>query len=128
MRSPLVSQSISSRFGPRILPNGQNKFHKGIDMRSPTGTPVFASSDGQVLKVEPKAADPRGRYVILKHGYLETHYYHLQSVEVAPGSVIKSGTRIGTVGSTGFSTGPHLHFEIREFGTPVDPGLYIPNM
>ena len=113
MLFPLIVPSIiSSIFGERVHPiTGQVRFHQGTDLAAPEGTPVVAAFSGQV-----EVAGWAGGYglmVSITHGDThETRYAHLSEVLVKPGQKIKQGTVIGLVGSTGMSTGPHLHFEI----------------
>ncbi len=125
---PLSGPRISSDYGLRKHPKlGVTRHHDGIDLAAPNGTPVRAISDGIVV-----FADPRGGYgnlIVLAHpGGLTSHYGHLQSIGVAPGTRIKAGQLIGRVGSTGISTGPHLHFEIRTNGIAGDPEKLIPGL
>ncbi|MEM1291045.1 MAG: peptidoglycan DD-metalloendopeptidase family protein [Cyanobacteria bacterium P01_H01_bin.162] len=106
---------ITSLFGWRIHPiSGDRRFHTGTDLGAPEGTPVVATKDGEV-----QVADYLGGYgltVILHHenGSLETRYAHLSRLLVRPGETVKQGDVVGLIGSTGNSTGPHLHFELRE--------------
>ena len=106
---------ITSLFGWRIHPiSGDRRFHTGTDLGAPEGTPVVATKDGEV-----QVADYLGGYgltVILRHenGSLETRYAHLSRLLVRPGETVKQGEVVGLIGSTGNSTGPHLHFELRE--------------
>ena len=95
--------------------------HSGIDIAAPTGTPILAADDGQVLKAYWNN-DGYGGLVVIGHasGY-ETWYGHLDSFNVEKGDTVKRGQKIGLMGSTGLSTGPHLHFEVRENGQLRDP-------
>lgn len=110
-----IPSPITSLFGWRTHPIfGDRRFHTGTDLGAPEGTPVVASKDGEV-----HVADYLGGYgltVILRHaeGTLETRYAHLSRILVRPGETVKQGEVVGLVGSTGNSTGPHLHFELRE--------------
>ena len=113
---PLAMPSpITSLFGWRTHPIfGDRRFHTGTDLGAPEGTPVVATQDGEV-----HIADYMGGYgliVILRHaeGTLETRYAHLSRILVRPGETVQQGEVVGLVGSTGNSTGPHLHFELRE--------------
>jgi len=120
-----VNAPMSSRFGPRVHPiYGDTRVHTGVDFGAGAGTPIRAGRDGLVLW-----AGPRGGYgnlVVLDHGNgLATLYAHQSSIDVTIGQRVKTGAVVGRVGSTGFSTGPHLHFETRELGTPVDPLIYL---
>lgn len=121
IRFPLPESRVTSTFGMRKNPvTGNLVFHNGIDLAAPRGTPVFACAAGAVRK---KGYDPiYGNFVILSHdGNRESLYGHLESIKIELHDKIKSGTILGTVGSTGQSTGPHLHFEIHENGIPKDP-------
>lgn len=114
---------VSSSFGRRKNPfSGQWKNHNGIDLAAPTGTPVYAVKDGSVsVKIN---NDPTfGNYVILTHdkGSMTSVYAHMSKTIVDTYENIKKGQVIGYVGTTGMSTGPHLHFEIRKGGIPQDP-------
>lgn len=110
-----IPSPITSLFGWRVHPIfGDRRFHTGTDLGAPEGTPVIATQDGEV-----HVADYLGGYgltVILRHaeGSLETRYAHLSRILVRPGETVKQGEVVGLVGSTGNSTGPHLHFELRE--------------
>lgn len=117
---------ISSGFGPRVHPvTGQyQSLHTGLDLPAPTGTPVFALSSGIVKKVA--YDDISGNNIIVEHGWgFSTGYLHLSETSVAVGQEIPAGTMIGRVGSTGRSTGPHLHFMVYRGGKPVDPMPYV---
>jgi murein DD-endopeptidase MepM/ murein hydrolase activator NlpD len=116
-----VSPRVTSSFGYRIHPiSGQGHFHTGVDLRSGFGSSVGASMNGTV-----SFAGRRGGYgnlVILDHGAgLSTYYAHLSTISVATGQRVLAGQVLGNSGSTGRSTGPHLHYEIRVNGRPVDP-------
>lgn len=114
---------ISSRFGYRTHPiTGDRKLHAGVDIAAPKGTKVYAVEGGKV--VHAGTLGNAGLAIILDHGDLETRYYHLSQVDVRKGVSVTRGDNIGKVGSTGASTGPHLHFEIRIADEPVDPLLY----
>lgn len=122
---PLPNAVVTSRFGFRTHPIfGTRRLHAGIDFRGATGTPVLAAASGIVV-----SAGGRGGYgntVVVDHGgSLATLYAHQSRLAVAGGDRVQRGQVIGTVGSTGFSTGPHLHFEVRVNGTPVDPLNYL---
>lgn len=113
--------TISSPFGPRRHPvTGKQDFHAGIDIPAPMGTPVLAAASGEVAGV---GEHPRlGRYVKITHGDGSYSLYgHLQKWTVAMGKQVQAGERIGLVGSTGRSTGPHLDFSIRKDGKPYNP-------
>jgi murein DD-endopeptidase MepM/ murein hydrolase activator NlpD len=124
---------LSSPFGPRIHPvTGEvGKMHNGLDIAAPTGTPVYAAADGKVASVVQGHA-VSGNYVTVEHyvGPLtySTQYLHLSRTGVQKGQQVEMGDKIGEVGSTGRSTGPHLHFIVsmrvpsREF---LDPATFI---
>ena len=127
--SPIsISYRLSSAFGPR-----KNPFtglpaspHKGIDMACPSGTPIKASMEGLVVKTA--KSNLYGNYVIMEHseGY-QTLYAHMSKITCHKGQRIAQGEKIGLVGSTGYSTGPHLHFTVLKNGKPVDPLPLIKN-
>ncbi|WP_394730384.1 M23 family metallopeptidase [Altererythrobacter sp. GH1-8] len=121
-RNPLSnSYRLSSGYGMRNHPVlGRRKAHKGIDLAAPTGTPVYATADGIVTKA--KWFSSYGLYISIDHSAdLETRYAHLSKLAVEAGEFVKKGDLIGYVGSTGRSTGPHLHYEVRIDGVAVDP-------
>ena len=125
LEPPIPFAAVTSRFGPRTHPIlGTVRNHTGIDLRGSTGTPVRAAGAGEVI-----LAGPRGGYgntVVIGHGgNLATLSAHLSSVLVSPGQTVRPGQVVGLVGSTGMSTGPHLHFEVRISGAPVDPLPYL---
>jgi murein DD-endopeptidase MepM/ murein hydrolase activator NlpD len=118
---------ITSSFGYRTSPySGVYKMHYGLDIASPIGTPIRAPADGRVL-----LADYRGGYgknVILSHGYgVTTVYGHASQIYVTEGQTVKKGDIIAAVGSTGSSTGPHVHYEVHVDGIPTDPMNYLIN-
>ncbi len=118
---PLDRGHITSRFGMRKDPiHHDRSFHGGIDIGAPLGSAVKASKDGSVLFAGAKGG--YGKLIILRHsgGYV-TYYGHLSSISVKPGEKVRQGKSIGRVGSTGRSTGPHLHFEIRKGGVRQRP-------
>ena len=124
---PLASAVMTSDFGSRIHPIlGQRRNHKGIDLAQPTGTPVYATADGMVAKAEWFSS--YGNYIQIEHGgELETRYAHLSGYAVVAGQMVHKGDLIGYVGTTGRSTGPHLHYEVRVAGEAVDPRPYMMN-
>ena len=120
-RFPLQSYRITSSYGIRENPvTGNVRLHQGIDLAAPDGTEVYAVADGIVTEI---GDDPvYGIYIVISHrDRLTSLYGHLQRVETVLRSNVKSGTLIGRVGTTGQSTGPHLHFELRQDGRALDP-------
>ncbi len=124
-RMPLEGARLSSDFGMRMHPViGGRRQHKGVDLASPSGTPVFATADGIVGRAERFSS--YGNYVQIEHGAaLETRYAHLSHIAVTQGQRVRKGDVIGLVGSTGRSTGPHLHYEVRVAGEAVNPIPYM---
>jgi murein DD-endopeptidase MepM/ murein hydrolase activator NlpD len=116
---------LTSGFGYRFSPWGEGvKMHKGIDIAAPYGSDIFAPSDGVVVFAGGKGG--YGQAVILDHGYgIQTLYGHNSQLFVAEGDTVKRGQKISAVGSSGSSTGPHLHYEIHVDGIPTDPMNYI---
>jgi murein DD-endopeptidase MepM/ murein hydrolase activator NlpD len=113
---------LSSPFGFRRDPirRRRTKFHRGLDFSGRRGDPVMAAGHGTVVLAKYKGG--YGRAVYIDHGNgVETRYAHLQRIHVRQGQTIEAGTLIGSIGSSGRSTGPHLHFEVRLDGRPVDP-------
>ncbi len=126
IRRPVGSQaSVSSRFGPRMDPFlGRPAMHQGLDFRASRGTEVFAAGAGKVIGASRRGG--YGKVVEIDHGQgLTSRYAHLSRILVKPGQVISAGEIIGKVGSTGRSTGPHLHFEVRRNGTARNPDAYL---
>ena len=121
---PVLDGYLSSRFGMRMHPiQGIRKHHEGLDLSAPRGTPVYASADGTVTFTG--VAGGYGRMVRIDHKYgYETRYGHLNKYVVREGEKVKRGQKIGEVGNTGISTAPHLHYEVRFDGKPLDPRSY----
>ena len=117
---------ISSRFGMRVDPiHGKHKHHSGLDVAAATGTPIKAVQAGTVTFSGNRGG--YGKVVIIDHGNgLESRYAHCSALNVEKGQFVFAGTEIAEVGSTGRSTGPHLHLEIRQDGKAVDPLNYLP--
>jgi len=113
---------IASGFGFRIDPIYKTrKSHMGLDFAAPTGTPIYATSDG-IIKFSGFSTNGYGNHVIINHGFgYETLYGHMVRVTATQGQQVKRGQVIGYVGSTGKSTGPHLHYEVHKSGVQVDP-------
>lgn len=116
--------TMSAGYGYRRDPiYGTAKFHEGLDFAAPTGTPVFATADAEVEVAERK--QNYGNCIDLNHGYnYKTRYAHLSQILVTPGQKVKRGDMIGKVGSTGKSTGSHLHYEVIFKGEPQNPVNY----
>ena len=124
-RMPLDSATLTSDYGMRTHPVlGGRRNHKGIDLAQPSGTPVYATADGVVGKAEWFSS--YGNYIQIEHGgEMQTRYAHLSGYAIAAGEQVRRGQLIGFVGSTGNSTGPHLHYEVRVAGEAVDPTPYM---
>lgn len=125
---PVPGRAIVSPFGLRQLPwEGNGRLHEGVDISADSGVPVVAVADGVVVEAGTKGG--YGRFVAVRHAErLTTYYAHLGAIgaNVKPGMAVKSGDPIGRVGSTGVSTGPHLHFEIRDAQKrPLDPAMFL---
>jgi murein DD-endopeptidase MepM/ murein hydrolase activator NlpD len=122
---PVEGVRTSSGFGMREHPVlGGRRAHKGIDLAGPVGTPVYAPADGVVAKAEWFSS--YGLYIQVEHGgELETRYGHLSRLNVAAGQFVHKGDLIGFIGTTGRSTGPHLHYEVRVAGVAVNPMPYM---
>ncbi len=118
---PVTATTNSSGYGWRIHPiTGVRTFHKGTDIPVPTGTPVHAAADGTVTTARYDTA--AGNFVVINHGGgIVTRYLHNSELKVSAGDKVKAGDLIAISGSTGRSTGPHLHFEFIVNGTPIDP-------
>ncbi|GAB4128577.1 MAG: M23 family metallopeptidase [Ignavibacteriales bacterium] len=125
---PVAGGRISGKFGNQRILNGEKKnFHNGVDIALPTGTPVYAMADGVVLL----AADTfyySGNNILIDHGDgLNSFYLHLQKKFVKAGDIVKAGDKIGEVGSTGRSTGAHLHWGVQWYDKRLDPLDLIKN-
>ena len=136
---PVPHATVSQGFGPTPFAfeasyAGFPHFHTGIDLSVPLGTPVFAAADGVVVLARPMtdtagALVGYGNYVIVQHDAgLKTLYGHLLAIGVKEGEQVKRGQLVGLVGSTGNSTGPHTHFEVRIENSPVDPLQMLPGL
>ncbi|MDF2672109.1 MAG: Peptidase [Clostridiales bacterium] len=119
------SIKVTSRFGNRFHPVLKvYKLHTGIDLGVPSGTPVHAMAAGEVIIA--KYSGGYGNYIVINHGSgISTLYAHNSKLLVSVGSKVKSGQVISKSGNTGYSTGPHLHFEVRKNGTPINPEPYL---
>lgn len=127
-----VKGRITSLFGDRIHPilkKGKShicKFHNGVDIGAPEGTSILASRGGIVIKVDENGKGAGGKTVTLDHGGgYATTYCHASSINVTPGQEVKQGQIIARVGSTGRSTGPHLHFIVKKDGRPQNPLKHV---
>ncbi len=118
---------LTSSYGPRTSPySGKLKMHEGIDIGAPFGAPIVAAADGIVTFAGQKPGF--GNFVQIDHGYgIETIYAHAQSVTTKRGREVRRGDQIAKIGSTGYSTGPHLHYEVRVNGIAVDPFYFVLN-
>ncbi|MBC7476022.1 MAG: M23 family metallopeptidase [Candidatus Sericytochromatia bacterium] len=119
------SAGVTSYFGYRVHPIfGTRKLHTGIDFGAATGTPIYAASNGVVINAGWTGG--YGKAIIIDHGGgIATLYGHTSQMYVSVGQSVKRGQLIAAIGTTGFSTGPHLHFEVRAGGSPVDPLPYL---
>jgi murein DD-endopeptidase MepM/ murein hydrolase activator NlpD len=124
-RMPVEGVRLSSDYGMRNHPvTGGRRAHKGVDLAGPVGTPILATADGLVARADWFSS--YGLYVQLEHGgNLQTRYGHMSRLNVAAGQRVRKGEVIGSVGSTGRSTGPHLHYEVRISGQAVNPIPYM---
>lgn len=124
---PLAGKlDVSSEFGLRRNPFGRRGYemHSGIDFRGPVGTPIYATADGTVTAAAYNGG--YGRQVVINHGYgFVTSYAHMSTIQVEAGIKVKRGEVVGTLGSTGRSSGPHLHYEIHYEGKPVNPRYHL---
>lgn len=116
---------ISDNYGNRIHPTlGVEQFHNGVDLAAPNGSPILAAYDGEVVAAAYSSS--MGNYVMIDHGdSLYTVYMHSSALYVAKGDIVAKGQKIAAVGSTGRSTGPHLHFSVRKNGSYVSPWNYL---
>ena len=128
---PEPQAGISQPFGPSLLAleppyGGYPHFHTGIDLVEPFGSPIYAADDGVVALVG-SSSSGYGNYVVIAHsGGLDTLYGHLSTALVKVGQAVTQGTPVGLEGSSGYSTGAHLHFELRINQVPVNPAPYLP--
>jgi murein DD-endopeptidase MepM/ murein hydrolase activator NlpD len=123
---PVVGE-ITGHFGERLDPfSGEGAFHSGIDIASHYGDEVRATADGVVEEADQRAG--YGRLVVIDHGFgVSTWYGHLSGFKAEVGMTVKRGDIIGYEGQSGRSTGPHLHYEVRIYNTPVNPWRYLRN-
>lgn len=122
---PIEKMSLSSSYGMRVHPiTGRVARHNGIDIPAPRGTPIYATADGIVGRAQ--VLGGYGNYVEIEHGNaIQTRYGHMTRFIVSSGQSVKKGDVIGYVGSTGRSTGNHLHYEVRIEGAPVNPMPFV---
>jgi murein DD-endopeptidase MepM/ murein hydrolase activator NlpD len=122
---PVQKLSLTSNFGVRSDPfNGGARMHKGVDIPGPVGTPIYATADGIVNRSG--WASGYGNLVQISHGHgMETRYGHMSKVLVAANSYVRRGQVIGLMGSTGRSTGSHLHYEVRVDGQAINPIPFV---
>lgn len=125
---PIVGPERASNFGVRKHPIYKVvRHHNGVDLSAPRGAHIRAVADGLVVFSSPYAG--YGRLVVIQHkDGITTHYGHCDEMRVKTGARVKAGQIIATVGSTGNTTGPHLHFEIRERGEPLNPDKFLPSL
>lgn len=123
--NPVELMNLSSGYGPRRSPTrGASRNHKGIDIPGPVGTPIYATADGYIGRAQ--WVSGYGKYVEIEHGNaIETRYGHLSALNVQPGQYVRKGDVIGFMGSTGRSTGSHLHYEVRIAGEAVNPTAFL---
>ncbi len=125
-RNPIRTGKISSLFGTRPDPfTGDPSFHYGVDFATAEHQQVYAAREGKVQQVI--LNDPiYGNYVVVEHdGGFETLYAHMNSIVVLEGQRVTNSSQLGTVGNTGHSTGPHVHFEVHHYGNILDPTIYL---
>ncbi len=122
---PVSGYRLTSQFGYRTDPfRGQRGNHKGIDMAGPVGTPIYATADGLIERAG--WVNGYGNFIEIEHGnQIETRYGHMSRLNVEQYQRVKKGDLIGYMGSTGRSTGSHLHYEVRINGEPVDPMAFM---
>jgi murein DD-endopeptidase MepM/ murein hydrolase activator NlpD len=124
--NPVTSMDYSSNFGLRRAPmRHASRNHKGVDIRGPIGTPIYATADAMVGRAN--WVSGYGKLIELEHGNaIQTRYGHLSALNVVPGQRVRQGDLIGFMGSTGRSTGSHLHYEVRIGGEAVNPISFLP--
>ncbi len=125
---PLMGPRLSSDFGKRKHPVFRSvRHHHGVDLAAPEASPIRSIAAGQVVFADPYAG--YGNLIVIRHeNGMTSHYGHCDTIKTSIGARIRPGQIIGTVGSTGISTGPHLHFEIRLNGNPTDPEQLLPGL
>ena len=123
--NPVEIMKFSSGYGYRSAPTrGASRNHKGIDIPGPVGTPIYATADGMIGRAQ--WVGGYGKFVEINHGNaVQTRYGHLSAMNVAPGQRIRKGDVLGYMGSTGRSTGSHLHYEVRIAGEAINPTAFL---
>ncbi len=123
--NPVEIMKFSSGYGYRSAPTrGASRNHKGIDIPGPVGTPIYATADGMIGRAQ--WVSGYGKFVEINHGNaVQTRYGHLSAMNVMPGQRIKKGDVLGYMGSTGRSTGSHLHYEVRVAGEAINPSAFL---
>ena len=123
---PVRGFSINSRFGMRRLGGERGaRMHKGVDIAAPQGTSVYSTAEGQVVRIGHQP-EGYGNFIEMRHpNGMTSLYAHLSRIDVASGDTVSGNERIGLVGSTGYSTGPHLHFEVRREGAQINPARVV---
>ena len=123
--APVVGYETNSRFGLRRLSfERRARMHEGLDYAAPAGTPILAAAEGRVIRTGTSSS--YGRFVEIQHANGVTSFYaHMSRIAVSEGDLMAAGETIGAVGSTGRSTGPHLHFEIRRDGQQINPENFL---
>ncbi|MGI6681235.1 MAG: M23 family metallopeptidase [Bdellovibrionota bacterium] len=126
--NPIMSARLSSNYGLRIHPiKKYSSSHRGIDLAAPMDSPIRAAQKGIVVFADRYAG--YGNLVVIRHkDGLTTHYGHCSTLLVEPGTFVRAGAIIARIGSTGTSTGPHLHFETRKNGIPLNPLKVFPDL
>jgi len=125
--SPVAYNGITSKFGYRMHPTlHRREFHPGTDLKAKMNTPVYATADGIVEWAAFHKKSGYGRLIIIEHNYgFKTYFGHLHKIVVKPGHFVKKGDLIAYTGSSGLSSGPHIHYEIRYMGRAVNPYWFI---
>jgi murein DD-endopeptidase MepM/ murein hydrolase activator NlpD len=123
--NPVEIMKFSSGYGYRSAPTrGASRNHKGIDIPGPVGTPIYATADGMIGRAQ--WVGGYGKFVEINHGNaVQTRYGHLSAMNVTPGQRIRKGDILGYMGSTGRSTGSHLHYEVRIAGEAINPTSFL---
>ncbi len=123
--NPVALMNLSSGFGNRAAPlRGASRNHKGIDIPGPVGTPIYATANGTIGRAQ--WVSGYGKYIEINHGNeTQTRYGHMSALNVTSGQKVRQGDIIGYMGSTGRSTGSHLHYEVRINGQAVNPMAFL---